>query len=118
MTPTTEGPAHAAPGPRELLGWWASWWSWRPPLRYRNETPMSGTGTGTHRCPAIQCGASVRDELLMCGPHWRMVPPSLQRAVYGAYERGRGVGTMALFRAQTDAIRAVDRALGFPSAVD
>jgi len=62
-----------------------------------------------HACPARRCPrVNLPDHLLMCGPHWRRVPPPLQRAVTLAYDRGRGLGTLALLAAQTDAIMAVN----------
>lgn len=61
-----------------------------------------------HLCPAKRCPREVPDHLLMCGIHWRIVPPPLQRAVTAAYDHGRGLGTLALLAAQTDAIAAVN----------
>lgn len=62
----------------------------------------------THLCPARRCPREVPDHLLMCGIHWRLVPRALQRAVMLAYDHGRGLGTLALLAAQTDAIAAVN----------
>jgi hypothetical protein len=64
----------------------------------------------THLCPARRCPREVPDHLLMCGIHWRQVPAPLQRAVNAAYDHGRGLGTLALAAAQTDAITAVNGA--------
>jgi hypothetical protein len=44
----------------------------------------------------------------MCGIHWRMVPPAIQRAVNLAYDHGAGKGSLALLAAQSSAIRAVN----------
>jgi hypothetical protein len=63
----------------------------------------------THLCPARGCPREVPDHLLMCGIDWRLVPAPLQRAVYAAYDDGRGVGTLALFEAQRAAIEYVNR---------
>ena len=52
----------------------------------------------------------------MCGPHWRLVPAGLAAAVYAAYRRGAGVGTMPLYHAQAEAIRAVHERLGLAGA--
>jgi hypothetical protein len=62
----------------------------------------------THLCPARDCSREVPDHLLMCGIDWRQVPGNLQRAVYAAYDHGRGLGTQALRDAQADAVRAVN----------
>jgi hypothetical protein len=67
------------------------------------------TGEPMHDCPGPRCTRRVPDRLLMCGPHWRLVPADLQRAVYAAYNHGRGVGSMELLTAQTAAIAAVNR---------
>jgi hypothetical protein len=99
---------------------WRIWWSARPALHTRPplhaRRPKENTMTpAIHPCPAPQC--KIRDlpaRLLMCAQHWAMVPSPLQRAVYLAYDHGRGVGTIALLRAQTEALSAVDTALGFP----
>jgi hypothetical protein len=62
----------------------------------------------THPCPTRRCPREVPDHLLMCGIHWRLVPRPLQRAVYAAYQDGRGVGTAPLLQAQKAAIQAVN----------
>ena len=46
--------------------------------------------------------------LLMCGPHWRMVPPAIQHQVQAAYSSGRGLGTLPLLQAQAAAIAHVN----------
>jgi hypothetical protein len=51
------------------------------------------------------------DSKLMCPKHWHMVPRPLQKAVYGAYQGGEGLGTTALISAQLAAIGAVNRTL-------
>jgi hypothetical protein len=68
----------------------------------------------THACPATRCPREVPDHLLMCGIHWRMVPPPYARAVNVAYARGAGLGTVALVRAQRAAIRVVNTRIGDP----
>ena len=61
-----------------------------------------------HPCPVGGCvSRPLPVAILMCPPHWRMVPKALQRAVYAAYRGGRGLGTPALARAQREAIDAV-----------
>ena len=44
-----------------------------------------------HTCHAKQCSKEVPPELLMCGPHWRQVPPNLKRAVWDNYVSGQEV---------------------------
>src|SRR5579872_1838085 len=60
----------------------------------------------SHTCPASGCTATVSDAMLMCRKDWAKVPRPLQRAVYRAYDHGRGLGTEALRHAQDAAIRA------------
>jgi hypothetical protein len=62
----------------------------------------------THPCPARRCGVELPDHLLMCPPHWGLVPRELQQAVYACYDHGAGVGTLGLMRAQSAAIRAAN----------
>lgn len=66
----------------------------------------------SHQCPISGCTQALPDELLMCRPHWFMVPNALRKAVYGAYGLGKGLGSLALYRAQDAAIRAVEVRLG------
>jgi hypothetical protein len=72
----------------------------------------------THLCPARLCPREVPDHLLMCGIHWRLVPPPMQRAVNTAYDRGAGLGSDALYSAQMTAIRAVNNAIGATADAD
>jgi len=60
-----------------------------------------------HPCPVRPCAAVVPARLLMCATHWHMVPHLLQRAVWDAYDQGRGVGSDELLHAQAAAIAAV-----------
>lgn len=66
----------------------------------------------SHPCPRNGCRRTVGDRLLMCGTCWRVVPVPLQRAVYGAYRRGAGLGSDELFAAQEAAIAAVNGEAG------
>lgn len=74
----------------------------------------------SHNCPVRKCGVTgLPDHLLMCGPHWGMVPRALQRPVYREYDQGRGVGANGLplpplAEAQLAAIMAVETRLGMP----
>jgi hypothetical protein len=67
----------------------------------------------SHVCPVEHCILDVPNRFLMCGDHWHMVPIGLQRAVYAAYRRGEGVGTLALMDAQNAAVQAVNERLGY-----
>jgi hypothetical protein len=42
-----------------------------------------------HYCHARDCRAEVPPRLFMCRDHWRMVPPTVQRAVLRAYRPGQ-----------------------------
>lgn len=47
------------------------------------------TRTAPHLCHASGCQRVVPERLLMCGPHWRMVPRVLQARVWDAYRPGQ-----------------------------
>lgn len=42
-----------------------------------------------HHCHAEGCRRSVPARLLMCAPHWRMVPEDLQARVWETYRPGQ-----------------------------
>jgi hypothetical protein len=42
-----------------------------------------------HHCHAEGCALEVPPELLMCAPHWRLVPRELKEAVRAAYRPGQ-----------------------------
>lgn len=42
---------------------------------------------GAHQCFALGCTAMVSPRLLMCGPHWRLVPKPLQGTIYALYRK-------------------------------
>lgn len=42
-----------------------------------------------HACHAAGCRMRVQPEMFMCGPHWRMVPDELKRALLAAYRPGQ-----------------------------
>ncbi len=79
-------------------------------LRARIGRPVSHAET-THLCPARRCPRQVPDHLLMCGIHWRLVPPPIQRAVNAAYRGPESIGSPGLVAAQRAAIEAVNRRL-------
>ena len=42
-----------------------------------------------HTCHARGCDVPVPPEMLMCKPHWRTVPRSIQRIVWATYRSGQ-----------------------------
>ena len=65
----------------------------------------------SHECPANGCTAAVSGSMLMCRPHWYMVPKPLRNAVYSAWADGDGAGTPAHGAAILAAVQSVDRKL-------
>lgn len=61
----------------------------------------------SHECPATGCLARVSPDMLMCRPHWFMVPAPMREAVWSAY-RGPGPGSEAHRAAILAAIGAVN----------
>ena len=64
-----------------------------------------------HDCPARGCPQRVAPHMLMCRPHWFMVPKPLQRAVWTAWDGGAGAGTPEHTAAIRAAVRAVNERL-------
>lgn len=46
-------------------------------------------GNPPHRCHARGCSIPVKPQMLMCLQHWRMVPQTIQRAVWATYRAGQ-----------------------------
>lgn len=44
-----------------------------------------------HFCHAFQCKKEVPPRMLMCAPHWRMVPARVQKQVWAHYRPGQEV---------------------------
>jgi hypothetical protein len=65
----------------------------------------------SHECPAKGCTQRVSVDMLMCRPHWRMVPRAMQNAVWNAWQGGLGAGTAAHSAAIAAAVRAVNAKL-------
>lgn len=65
----------------------------------------------SHRCPANGCTRTVSPAMLMCRPHWYMVPKPLRDAVWNAWGGGAGAGTAPHQAAILAAVEAVDRTL-------
>jgi hypothetical protein len=61
-----------------------------------------------HRCPVNGCEAQLPREILMCAPHWRMVPRDLQNAVNAAW---RASSAEAYLKARAAAVSAVNQKL-------
>jgi len=59
----------------------------------------------SHACAVPGCGKRIALALLMCAPHWRMVPQPLQRAVYSKWRNG---GSKAYLAARDAAIKSVN----------
>lgn len=69
-----------------------------------------------HSCHATGCKKAVRPALLMCLPHWRMVPKDIQKLVWKNYRPGQEVDkrpTREYLEVMKRAIRAVEEAEGF-----
>jgi hypothetical protein len=64
-----------------------------------------------HFCHARGCKEVVPRELLMCAAHWRLVPRTLQRAVWLAYQPGQEAGKAPLTSTYLDAARAAIEAV-------
>ena len=65
----------------------------------------------THSCPVAGCTVpDVPDDRLTCRQDWRLVPRPLQRAVWAAWDDGRGRDTKAHTEACLAAIRAAETA--------
>ena len=71
-----------------------------------------------HDCPAGDCKARVAAHMLMCRPHWYMVPVRLRTAVWNAWDGGRGAGTPEHRDAIMAAIEAVKAKLSTREASD
>jgi hypothetical protein len=65
----------------------------------------------SHECPARGCTQRVALHMLMCRPHWYMVPRALRGAVWAAWDGGYGARTPEHAAAMRDAIRAVNERL-------
>ena len=65
----------------------------------------------SHDCPAQGCTRGVSPSMLLCRPHWYMVPKPLRDAVWAAWADGTGAGSPAHRAAISAAIDAVNRKL-------
>ena len=63
-----------------------------------------------HTCHALGCTAEVAPHLLMCRPHWSMIPYHLQRRIWTTYRPDQEVTnnpSQEYLEAQRAAIQAV-----------
>lgn len=44
-----------------------------------------------HLCHAVDCNERIPPNLLMCGPHWYVVPATLRTLIWRAYRPGQSV---------------------------
>lgn len=68
------------------------------------------SANGTPRCPIGECQERIPIARLMCPRHWRLVPPSLKRALRRAWRTGQGAGTDAHRRAMAACVEAAQAA--------
>ena len=65
----------------------------------------------SHHCPVKDCDITdVPDDRLTCRQDWGRISRPLQRAVYDAWDHGRGRGTPQHAAAMRAAISAAERA--------
>lgn len=68
-----------------------------------------------HRCHAIGCETEVEPKLLMCRPHWKMVPKFLQKEIWRWYRPGQEIDKkpsreyMAVQKLAIDAVAFLER---------
>lgn len=63
-----------------------------------------------HRCHAKNCLTPIPPKLLMCLPHWRMVPREIQAAIWRHYRPGQEIDkrpSIEYLKVMKDAIDAV-----------
>lgn len=65
---------------------------------------------GFHECFAAECTRRIPAHLLMCGTHWRQVPPETQQEVYDANSAKRNAKPPNRFAAYTRWARACQAA--------
>lgn len=67
-----------------------------------------------HRCPIEGCTHQLPTHILMCKPHWAMVPKHVQQRVYKAWNGGAVQNIQDYLTAKNEAINSVHQALGYP----
>lgn len=63
---------------------------------------------GKHDCPIDGCAERLPPRILMCKPHWKMLPRDLQQRVYATWENGLGIATDEYAEARSAATAAVE----------
>lgn len=58
-------------------------------------------------CPVPHCETRIDESLVVCSPHWRLIPHSLRARVKDRYAGGAGVGTAAYREAVDAAVESV-----------
>jgi hypothetical protein len=69
----------------------------------------------SHTCHARGCKTTCKPEFLMCSKHWRMVPKTLQQAVYRTYQPGQCQGNPT---PSPEWHKAADAAIGYVFALE
>lgn len=64
--------------------------------------------TRTHDCPAAACTRRLSPRMLMCRPHWFMVPKRLRDTVWLTWRNGLGAGSPGHADAIAAAVEAVN----------
>lgn len=57
----------------------------------------------THPCAVPGCGTPIATRLLMCAPHWHLVPKPLQQAVWRTWTHGPTAAYLEARQAAIDA---------------
>lgn len=64
----------------------------------------------SHECPAPGCVREVPTSMLTCRPHWYSIPLALRSAIWRAWARGEGAGSIEHFEAIQDAVNYLQEA--------
>lgn len=75
-----------------------------------SNTPIRvNTRADVHKCAAEGCDFQTPRHLLMCNPHWKLVPAPLQRQVWAKFRNLRqGIEAVKAYRLAVDlAVKAV-----------
>lgn len=83
---------------------------WREHREHRSRVKQRERGLPEHHCHVPGCDTRTKPELLMCGPHWKLVPKDLQRAVWRHYRPGQCVDMKTSAEWREAARAAIDSA--------
>jgi hypothetical protein len=84
-------------------------------LTATRRTPAPPLAAPGHRCHAIGCEKEIDPKLLMCFPHWKLVPKFLQKQIWKWYRPGQEIDKrpsreyMAVQRLAIDAVAVLER---------